>query len=672
MRLTKVIAAAVGSALLFAGVAAALTAPKPKSADPLAPAKPAAATAAASVPITPVTSHSLDATDVNAWLDGYMPYALHSGDIAGAVVLVVKDGKVLTQRGYGYSDVDAQKSVDPETTMFRPGSVSKLYTWTAVMQQVEAGKLNLDADVNTYLDFKIPPYQGKPITLRNLMTHTAGFEETIKHLIASDPKRLRGLGEILKLWTPERIYAPGEVPAYSNYGAALAGYIVERVSHEPFDQYVDHHIFQPLGMEHATFTQPLPAKFAPFMAKGYMQASQPAKPYELVNAAPAGSSAISGGDMAKFMIAHLQDGQYNGVQILKPETARLMHTMVNEPTPPFPGMALGFYRDDKNGHEIIAHGGDTVVFHSDLNLFIKDGVGLYISMNSIGREGAAQNVRAQLLREFADRYFPAAPTATLPTWKDAKADAKLMQGTYWASRRSVGSWIVMFYFPGQTTVKANADGTLEVSSFKTPGGGVMKFREVGPYLWQEVNGRTLLKAVVKDGKVVHFTNNDIPAIEEFQPTPFAFQSGWNMQVLMASCLVLLSLIVSWIVAVFARRKYGHSFALTGRAALFYRLVRITAIIDLVVAAGWFMTLMAVSKDFSLLDDNLDLPLHVLQFGSLIAVLGGIASIINVVMVWRDKTRGWFGKLSSIVVMLACLDMVWFVFLLSLLGPGTNF
>jgi CubicO group peptidase (beta-lactamase class C family) len=115
------------------------------------------APAATPIPAEPVGA-ALTKTDVDAWLDGFMPYAIESGDIAGAVVVVVKDGQVLTQRGFGYADVGRRIPVDPETTLFRTGSVSKLTTWTAVMQLVEQGKLDLDADVNTYLDFKIPDY----------------------------------------------------------------------------------------------------------------------------------------------------------------------------------------------------------------------------------------------------------------------------------------------------------------------------------------------------------------------------------------------------------------------------------------------------------------------------------------------------------------------------------
>jgi CubicO group peptidase (beta-lactamase class C family) len=207
----------------------------------------------------PATAPELTKADVDAWLDGYMPYALKAGGIPGAVVVVVKDGQPLTQRGFGYADVKAHKPVDPENTLFRPGSVSKLFTWTAVMQQVQAGKLDLDADINKYLDFKIPHKDGKPVTLRNLMTHTGGFEETVKWLILYGKKQPVPLRTALTRWIPNQIYAPGEMPAYSNYGASLAGYIVQRVSGEPFEQYIQRHVLAPAGMNHSTFQQPLPA-----------------------------------------------------------------------------------------------------------------------------------------------------------------------------------------------------------------------------------------------------------------------------------------------------------------------------------------------------------------------------------------------------------------------------
>src|SRR5271163_4508118 len=147
-------------------------------------------------------------------------------DIAGAVIAVVKDGSLVFAKGYGYADTAKKTQISPEMTLFRPGSISKLFIWTAVMQQVEQGKLDLDRDVNDYLDFKIPAAFDKPITLRNLMTHTAGFEEVAKDMAEPDAASIGPLGDFLRSHIPARIYPPGTTPAYSNYGAALSGYIV--------------------------------------------------------------------------------------------------------------------------------------------------------------------------------------------------------------------------------------------------------------------------------------------------------------------------------------------------------------------------------------------------------------------------------------------------------------
>ena len=245
--------------MMLAGLLAAILAvpaaaqgpapPAPKAPVPTQPAPGDAVT-----PPVPTGAPALTREDVSAWLDGFMPYALETGDIAGAVVVVVKDGQVLFQQGYGYSDLEKRTPVDPETTLFRPGSVSKLFTWTAVMQLVEQGKLDLDADVARYIDFQIPARDGKPVTLRQIMTHTAGFEEQIRALIIEDPAKIVPLDQALKHWIPERIHAPGSTPAYSNYATAIAGYIVQRVSGQPFDQYIAQHIFQPLGMQHSSFS----------------------------------------------------------------------------------------------------------------------------------------------------------------------------------------------------------------------------------------------------------------------------------------------------------------------------------------------------------------------------------------------------------------------------------
>ena len=231
---------------------------------------------------TPQLAPQLTRDDLGAFFDGFVPIELQRDDIAGAVVLVVKDGSVLFAKGYGYSDVKSKKPVTVGDTLFRPGSISKTFTWTAVMQLVEQGKIDLNRDVNDYLDFKIPATFDKPITMKDLMTHTPGFEETLKDLFVASASDMRPLRDYLATHLPAQIFPPGTTPAYSNYGATLAGYIVQRVSGMPFDDYVEQNILQPLGMHRTTFRQPLPADLQPLMSNGYNRASQSPKSFEFV------------------------------------------------------------------------------------------------------------------------------------------------------------------------------------------------------------------------------------------------------------------------------------------------------------------------------------------------------------------------------------------------------
>ena len=396
-RLAAITLAALFSLSTAAGAqeGAQLTPPKPQADTAVPPAE----TPQSEAPV----AAELTRDDVEAWLDGFFPYALGTADIAGAVVVVVKDGQVLLQKGYGYSDVAARQPVDPALTLFRPGSVSKLFTWTAVMQLVEQGKLDLDADVNGYLDFKIPDYDGQPVTLRNTMTHTAGFEEQLKGLMGAEGEEVIPFDAHLKRWVPTRIFAPGTTPAYSNYATALAGHVVARVSGLSFDDYIDQRIFAPLGMQQSTFRQPLPEQFKEHMSKGYELASQPPKPFEIVGVAPAGSLSASGADMARFMIAHLQNGALGTERILRETTAKQMHETALTLQPRVHRMLLGFYEQNYNGRRIIGHGGDTNWFHSNLHLFLDDGVGLYVSLNSGGKAGASGDIHNALFEQFTDR-----------------------------------------------------------------------------------------------------------------------------------------------------------------------------------------------------------------------------------------------------------------------------
>jgi CubicO group peptidase (beta-lactamase class C family) len=257
---------------------------------PSAATKPRNAAAANfSAPSNGPTTHEFTRPDVEEFFDLLIADQLARENIAGAVVGIVKDGQVVFAKGYGYADVAKGIPVTADASLFRIGSISKLITWTAAMQLVEQKKLSLDEDVNTYLDFKIPPAFGKPITLRNLMTHSGGFEDTWRYMGVEDPQQAIQLESYVKNHLPRRVYPPGEVSAYSNYGATLTGYLVQRISGKRFEDYVDENIFRPLGMNRTTFAQPAPAELAPLVSQGYGVASSPPGPFEIMNSFPAGS-----------------------------------------------------------------------------------------------------------------------------------------------------------------------------------------------------------------------------------------------------------------------------------------------------------------------------------------------------------------------------------------------
>jgi CubicO group peptidase (beta-lactamase class C family) len=639
----------------FAGVLIALTvfalpgslswATAPTSKEPAtATSVPAAATSDDPSGVPPLTK-----TDADAWLDGFLPYALASADVAGAVVVIVKDGAIVTERGFGYADVAAIRKVDPHNTLFRPGSTSKLFTWTAVMQLVEAGKIDLDRDINTYLDFKIPTYEGQPLTMRQIMTHTSGFEEALNGLLVN-ADRVPSLQTFVQHWTPARIFPPGTTPAYSNYATALAGYIVQRVSGEPFDAYIEHHIFQPLGMAHSTFDQPLPPNLAAEMSKGYRVASQPPHPFEMIAGAPAGSLTTSADDIARFMLAHLD---IDRELLMKAATAREMHDTALTVIPPLNRMELGFYEQNLNGHRIIGHGGDTLWFHSYLWLLLDQKVGLFYSQNSAGRGAASLVIREKLIESFVDRYFPAS-AASPASFQPRPSDAAAMAGTYQASRRSQSGLRRALNFIGQTSVAATASGGLQVEGYEFMGanGAPRNFVEIGPFVWQELNGHERLAAKVEGGRVIRFSVDSVAPFTVFEPVPWYISTTWLRPAVLIGLVVLLGMAVSPLVGWAARRSYGGSKRLEGTERTAYRASVSLAVAALLIVAVWLAILLPLTFD------PLGSSVYLLQLATV--VLLPALCVVSAWFVWVGigLRRGAFSLGLRGVVLLASISVLW--------------
>ena len=661
-RLRAIAGRLAAAALTIAGV---FNGGFPQAATPTGPAVSAPAPSA-SPATTPTATHPLTAADLEAWLDGLMPTALRTAQTPGAVVVVVKDGQVLFEKGYGFADYARRVPVDPRQTLFRPGSVSKLFTWTAVMQLVEQGKLNLDADVNTYLDFRIPPYHGIPVTLRQLMTHRAGFSETARDLLTYG-KPPPPLAEVLKRYTPPRIFAPEDGPGYSNYGASVAGYIVQRVSGEPFEAYVQRHIFAPLNMPNSTFVQPLPAAMAPHMAVGYATAEKPGPGFEIIDMPPAGALSTTGDDISHFMIAHLQLGRYGAGQILAPATATEMHTTVTRAFPDLNGNLLGFYQQNINGHRVIAHGGDTNYFHSDLDLFIDDNVGLFISVNARGKEGMGEFLRESVFSEFADRYFPAAAAPPAPVVDDAtaKAHAKMIAGSYSSTRRSDSTFVALVQLIAPNVVTANADGSIEAA----PLGQMERWVEEKPFLWRQFNGHDRIQATVVDGKVTRWSSDSAAPIFVYVRSGGLAGAGLELPLAIAAMIFLVATAVSWPWVALARRRYGQAFALTGTRATVYRVARICAVLAPVAVTLWTVVLQLVSDTTGA---AVGLLLHLAQLVSLLAFGGGtLAALANLWQTFRSPAS-WHARLFAVLLLLAFGYMLWIALRFHLIGVSGEY
>ena len=658
----RVLSGAVFTAPLFCLLVASAQAPKVNLAAPKVPD--AHPQAIAPVGNAPVPEHTLDQADLTAFFDGIFPLQLERSDIGGASVLVMKDGKVLLEKGYGYSDVKAKKPVDPASTIFRLASISKLFTWVSVMQLEEQGKLNLDTDIDQYLDFKIRPAFNKPITLRNLMTHTGGFEETLDDIILTDPKKIVSLRDYLIKNQPMRIYPPGEIPAYSNYGVGLASYIVQRVSGEPFEQYVQEHIFWPLGMTHSSFRQPLEKTLEKLPSEGYRNnTTKPPVGFEIFNPVGAGGISSSAGDMGRFGQALLNGGELDGKRILKPETLALMWTPQFQASKQLPPICMGFYQDWRNQLRWIGHEGDLIAFHSLFFVEPTQKVVLFVSYNSAGGGGLP---RPEIIDFFSDRYFPGAPAVQF--LKTSAGELKAIEGTYESTRRDDTTKFKLSNLFSQRTASVNKDGVLTIENARDLRGHKIKWKPIGRDLWQAEDEQQRVFAIRDANDQVVRLAVDFPGVQ-MQRVPWYENKAWVTIALGASLLVLLLVVIASLVRtwrrLFQRRRTrpapqpGTIWLTTApRLAAFVWIALTGTLVGYFMATGddlmpptpaWF-------KWFAL--EN---------FVAMVAIVISTLAIIAGIKAWGRRLR-FITRLKFSIVALACAFLSWFAIHWHVIGP----
>jgi len=615
-----------------------------------------------------------DPAELEAFLDDFFARKMEENHIAGAAISVVKDGKLFFAKGYGYADLENGVPVDPEQTIFHIGSNGKVFTWTAVMQLVEQGKLDLDTDINTYLDFRIPDTFAQPITLKHLMTHTSGFEDRLLGSVVSDANELIPAREWLVSHMAARVYPPGEFAGYSNYNAMLAGYIVARVSGQPYDDYMQEHIFTPLGMMHASAQSPIPASLRNNLAVSYNYTDggfQAIPDYTSQSALwPSGAHQASVTDMARFMITHLEQGVYSDgdileARILKEITAQQMVSTLYTPDKRLLGTAYGLFDWSDNGQKTLGHTGYFPVTNSVMLLLPDQDLGIFVVANGDAGDLTTQHVGFQ--RAFFDHYFPASAVAPIQPSAGFAQRASQYVGNYRFSSNPSTTAIKIMSLMGLNTINISAtgDGMLLLSY----SGIELQFVETDPLYFLQVDGPFHLIFREDDqGRITHMFTDFIPQYAAVKLNWYEMTT-FNMVLLQICALIFFSVIPAAAVHYIRNRRLSTArpSALPGPRAA-YGIILAISVLNLLFLIGFGMFMFG-SFSWSFITELHDVSLIVkivMGLGVLAALLT-VGALVYLVLVWKNRYWGIGFRVYYTLVTIAAVAFVWFLNYWNLLG-----
>jgi hypothetical protein len=519
------------------------------------------------------------------------------------------------------------------------------------MQGVEAGRLDLETDVNEYLDdVTIPETYNQPITLEHLATHTAGFEERARGTFVLGESDLRPLPTMLQNERPARVRPSGEFTAYSNYGAALAGYIAATTAGSSFNDYIEAEIFEPLGMDQSTFDQPVPDAIDGTLSKGYTTPNGRYREgdFEYVGMPPAGSMTTTATDMTRFMRAHLQGGTTPEGRILESDSTAAMHQRRFGNDTRLNGMCFGFYELSRNNVRIVGHEGDTEQFHSLLALLPEHGVGLFVSYNSPGGIEA----RDELLDALLEEYFRSEESTPQPDSGPTRGSD--VAGTYRTLRSPYTTSEKLLSVQSNVSVSVDDRGRLVT----TGPGGSKRWVEVGELYFEAVDGSDALAFGETDGEITHlfFDSRPPSAYERLgaseQPATHAVVAGLSL-------LVFLGATVGWTATGLWRWHRGTTRdEPTSPLRHTRRIAGLTALSYLVFVIGLALVVLS-DPQAALLGDPL--PLQVVL---LFPAVGALASVMTLVLVGGAWRQGVWPRLTRLQYTVVGVAGVVFAFVLA--------
>lgn len=623
---------------------------------------------AASVEPVPAVARSLSDAELAAFADGFIENAMRESGIPGAALVLVRDGRVILERGYGFADLETRRAVDIENSLFRQASISKLFVWLIALQLADEGRLDLDADISTYLDFRISGLDGAPITMRHLMTHTPGLAERVWGIY--EPDLSTPAAERLRRNIPQAVYPPGSTMAYSNYGAGLAALALEKAGGAPFEALVAARIFAPVGMKNSTFAQPLPETLAPLLVSGYAPGKRQPHRFEVIVPTGSGGMSASAGDMARFLQMLMAGGQGVNGAVVTPETlgeATRLHMPLAAGLDA--GFGLGFMIGDYRGVKHVRHAGNLKTSATDLQILPEFGLGWYLAFNGEGRARAANMIREGFARALVDRLLATPAPAVRAAGPSTATD---VAGHYHITRRVFSGPLRLAEPLALLKASEGENGTLRIDLAKRADGTPRRWLPDGPDRFvDEDTGIALVATRDDSGRVMRIASPLIMPVAEFERAP-----AWLAAVpwlFGGAAVVLLSAALAGPAGWTLRRALGAPAPArsTGRTAAIRRSARVSVWLIALTLLGIAVHYIRVTNDGDLLFQQPGIMLALAALGAL-CIPAALVIAADAVAAWRDPARRLPRRLAAGLVAAAAAIVAWTFIALDLITFSRNY